>query len=88
MKGDDISNSLKLRKVTGRVLTPIDISPLSDIFQSSFDKSNSLLFLLVLYFRIKHQKTEKKISDPLPLYAEFQINKLARELDQIIHPGP
>jgi hypothetical protein len=29
----------------------------------------------------------KKISDHLPLWTEFQINKLTQELDQIINPG-
>lgn len=30
---------------------------------------------------------KKEISDHLPLWAEFEINKLSQELDQIINPG-
>ena len=30
---------------------------------------------------------KKKISGHIHLYAEFQINKRTRELDQIINPG-
>jgi len=32
------------------------------------------------------KERKKKISDHLPFWAEFQINKLTRELDQIINP--
>ena len=32
------------------------------------------------------KERKKKISDHLPLWAEFQINKLTQELDQIINP--
>jgi len=48
---------------------------------------------VVLFFkdRLVPDKTpkemNKKISDHLPLWAEFQINELTQELDQIINPG-
>jgi hypothetical protein len=32
------------------------------------------------------KERKKKISDHLHLRAEFQINKLTRELEQMIHP--
>jgi len=35
---------------------------------------------------MKNQKSRKQIIDQLPIWAEFQINKLTRELGQIINP--
>jgi hypothetical protein len=47
-----------------------------------------LKFLEIRTFQDKTPKErKKKISDNPPLWAEFQINKLTLELDQIINPG-
>ena len=41
----------------------------------------------VLYRGSQPNRTKKEISDHLPLWAEFRVNKLTQELDQIINRG-
>ncbi len=50
-------------------------------------KTNVVPFGDVLYKKRKGKGARKEISDHLPLWAEFEINKLTQELDQIINPG-
>ena len=50
-------------------------------------KCNVVPFGDVVFQDKTPKEREKKISDHLPLWAEFQINKLNQELDQIINPG-
>ena len=48
-------------------------------------KCNIVPYGKVLFQELEPKKRKKEISDHLPLWAEFQINKLTQELDQIIN---
>ncbi len=50
-------------------------------------KVNVVPFGQVLYQDKSPKGGKKQISDHLPLWAEFEINALTQELDQIINPG-
>ena len=50
-------------------------------------KCNVIPFGDVVYQDRSPKERRKKISDHLPLWSEFKINKLSQELDQIINPG-
>jgi len=50
-------------------------------------KCNIVPFGDVLYQEQSLNERKKQISDHLPLWAEFEINKLSQELDQIINRG-
>ena len=50
-------------------------------------KCNAVPFGDVVFQDKTPKERKKKISDHLPLWAEFQINKLTQKLDQIINPG-
>jgi exonuclease III len=50
-------------------------------------KCNVVPFQKVLYQDANPKGGKKQISDHLPLWAEFKINKLTQELDQIINKG-
>ena len=50
-------------------------------------KCNIVPFGDVLYQDVSPKGGKKQISDHLPLWAEFKINKLTQELDQIINRG-
>ncbi len=41
----------------------------------------------VVYQEKRPKGGKKQISDHLPLWAEFKVNKLTQELDQIINRG-
>ncbi len=50
-------------------------------------KLNVVPFGDVLFQEMGKEGAEKEISDHLPLWAEFEINRLTQELDQIINRG-
>jgi len=50
-------------------------------------KCNVIPFGEVLYQDASPKGGKKQISDHLPLWAEFKVNKLTQELDQIINPA-
>ncbi len=52
------------------------------------EKFNTVPFGKVLFQDKKPKGGKKQISDHLPLWAEFKINKLGQELDQIINRSP
>ena len=55
----------------------------------SFTKKINVVPFGRVLFRDRVPKGGKKeISDHLPLWAEFEINRLTQELDQIINPAP
>lgn len=51
------------------------------------DKINLVPFGKVLFQDKNPKGGRKQISDHLPLWAEFEVNKLTQELDNILHPG-
>jgi endonuclease/exonuclease/phosphatase family metal-dependent hydrolase len=54
---------------------------------SHTEKCNVVPFGKVVYQDTDPKGGKKQISDHLPLWAEFEINKLTQELDQIINVG-
>ncbi len=94
--GDEFFNALKSNKF----VIPKELDTLTTNFKrtKTFDKIawvkrpyfsfkgnvNVVPFYRVLYQDMKPKGGKKQISDHLPLWAEFRINELTQELDQII----
>ena len=49
------------------------------------DNCNVVPYCDVLFKELTPKARKKEISDHLPLWAEFKVNKLTQELDQIIN---
>jgi endonuclease/exonuclease/phosphatase family metal-dependent hydrolase len=98
--GDQFFNALKTKKFQ----MPANMDTLKTNFaqDATFDKIawvkrrsfkfsgnfNTVPFGKVLFQDQKPKGGKKQISDHLPLWAEFKINKLGQELDQIINRSP